>query len=82
MAAIQIKSDSVHHKILMRLCAAPKAVRGVSEVMLVRSYGDPRAIEELAQARLIRKRGWHDGPGGVWIPTAAGADLCEKLTAR
>ncbi len=82
MAAIQIDSDSVHHKILMRLCSAPKAVRGVSEVMLVRSYGDPRAIEELAQAKLIRKRGWHDGPGGVWIPTAAGAELCEKLSAR
>ena len=82
MAAIQFDSDSVHHKILMRLCSAPKAVRGVSEVMLVRSYGDPRAIEELAQAKLIRKRGWHDGPGGVWIPTAAGAELCEKLSAR
>lgn len=79
---MRVKPDSVHHKILMRLCNAPKAVRGVSETMLVRSYGDPRAIEELAQARLIKKRGWHDGPGGVWIPTEEGAALCEKLAAR
>ncbi len=79
---MRVKADSVHHKILMRLCGAPKAVRGVSEGMLVRSYGDPRAIDELAQARLIKKRGWHDGPGGIWIPTEAGTELCEKLSAR
>ena len=80
--AFRVEPGSVHHKILVQLCDAPRAVAGVSEAMLVRAFGEPRAIDELLQARLIWKRGWHDGPGGVWLPTPEGEALCERLATE
>ena len=78
--AFEVKAGSVHHKILVRLCSAPKAVQGMSEGMLNRVFGEPRAIEELAAARLIRRRGWHDGPGEIWVPTEDGEAVFASLT--
>jgi hypothetical protein len=79
--ALDIEAGSIHHKILDRLCAAPKAVRGISEGMLIRIFGEPRALDELAQAKLIHRRGWHDGPGEIWLPTAEGETVCDALSA-
>jgi hypothetical protein len=79
-----IEPDSVHFRILERLCGMPKAVRGISGAMLERHFGTPDAIEELAAAGLIRGRGWADGPGMVWIPTPEGEAAYQALigTAR
>jgi hypothetical protein len=74
-----IEPDSVHFLILERLCSLPKPVRGTSAAMLDRHYNDPRAIDELKAQGLIRERGWHDGPGAILIPTAAGEALYEEL---
>jgi len=74
-----IERDSVHFAILERLCSAPKPVRGTSGAMLDRDYQAPWAVDELAAAGLIRERGWHDGPGAIWIPTPEGEALYRRL---
>jgi hypothetical protein len=74
-----IERDSVHFHILERLCGMPKPVRGISGAMLERHFGAPAAVEELASLGLIQARGWANGPGMIWIPTAAGEDLYHDL---
>jgi hypothetical protein len=74
-----IERDSVHFRILERLCTMPKPVRGISGVMLERHFGAPDAVEELAGLALIQARGWANGPGMIWIPTAAGEALYQGL---
>ena len=76
-----IERDSVHFHILERLCTMPKPVRGISGAMLERHFGAPGAVEELAAGGLIQTRGWANGPGMIWIPTAAGEALYETLAA-
>ena len=75
-----IERDSVHFRILERLCAMPKPVRGISGAMLERHFGTPAAVEELASLGLIQARGWANGPGMIWIPTAAGEALYHDLS--
>ncbi len=75
-----VDPDSTHFRILARLCAMPRAVRGISRPMLNRVFSDPRAIDDLARSKLIRQRGWNDGPGGIWVPTEAGEALFEELS--
>jgi hypothetical protein len=77
-----IERDSVHFQILERLCSMPKAVRGISGAMLDRHFHADWAVEELAGAGLIAARGWADGPGAVWVPTAAGEALYRALAQR
>lgn len=72
---MQIRYDGVHFHILERLCAMPRAVRGMAPAMLQRQFGDLVAVEELAAAGLLKKRGWADGPGWIWLPTEAGEAL-------
>ena len=79
---MMIERDSVHFQILDRLCAMPKAVRGISGAMLERHFHADWAVEELSGAGLIAERGWADGPGTIWVPTAAGEALWRELTAR
>jgi hypothetical protein len=74
-----IERDSVHFRILERLCAMPKPVRGISGGMLDRRFGAPEAVEELAAHGLIRGRGWANGPGMVWVPTPKGEALYQAL---
>lgn len=74
-----IERDSVHFRILERLCTMPKPVRGISGAMLERHFGAPDAVEELAGMGLIQTRGWANGPGMIWIPTAAGEALYHEL---
>ena len=76
---MQIERDSIHLKILEKLCTAPRPVRGVSTVMLNRAFDAPGALAALAAAGLIEERGWDVGPGAVWIPTEAGERLYEGL---
>ena len=76
---MSIERDSVHFRILERLCAMPKPVRGISGAMLERHFGAPAAVEELAGLGLIQARGWANGPGMIWIPTAAGEALYHEL---
>ncbi len=76
---MQIDTDSVHYRILARLCAMPRPVRGISGAMLDRHFEAPDAVEELAAAGLIQARGWANGPGVVWVPTQAGEELCQRL---
>ncbi len=78
---MQIRFGSVHYQILDQLCAMPKAVRGMSEVMLQRRFGDTAAVEAMIVAGLLRKRGWADGPGSILVPTAAGEALLLELKA-
>jgi hypothetical protein len=80
--AMLIERESVHFRILERLCQAPKAVRGTSGAMLDRHYNARWAVDELARAGLITERGWHNGPGAVWLPTAEGVAAFERLAAR
>jgi hypothetical protein len=80
--AMMIERDSVHFQILERLCSMPKAVRGSSATMLDRRFHADWAVAELATAGLIAERGWADGPGTVWVPTAAGEALYQKLDRR
>jgi hypothetical protein len=47
--------------------------------MLERHFGASPAVEELAAGGLIAMRGWANGPGAVWIPTAEGEALCREL---
>lgn len=77
---MQIRHDSVHFHILAGLCAMPKAVRGIAPAMLQRRFGDLVAVEELATAGLLKKRGWADGPGWVWVPTEAGEALHHSMS--
>ena len=74
-----IERDSTHFRILERLCTMPKPVRGISGAMLERHFGAPAAVEELASLGLIQARGWANGPGMIWIPTAAGEALFHEL---
>ena len=75
-----IGRDSVHFRILERLCTMPKPVRGIAGGMLDRHFGAPDAVEELAAAGLIRGRGWANGPGMIWIPTDEGEAHYRELT--
>jgi hypothetical protein len=79
---MMIQRDSVHFQILERLCAVPAAVRGTSGAMLERGFGAPSVIAELERAGLIRERGWHSGPGAVWVPTEEGIALYDQLMAE
>jgi len=74
-----IERDSVHFRILERLCKAPKAVRGTAGAILERDYHAPWAVDELSRAGLIRERGWHNGPGAIWVPTSEGMAIYEQL---
>lgn len=76
-----IQYDSVHYRILDRLCTMPKAVRGFSAPMLQRLFGSAEAVEDLLSLGLIRKRGWADGPGSILVPTPAGEALLDDLKA-
>lgn len=79
MRRMTIERDSIHFQILGRLCALPKPVRGTSGAILDRDYHAPRAVQELKAAGLIRERGWHDGPGAIFVPTAEGEALYARL---
>jgi hypothetical protein len=74
-----IERDSVHFRILERLCNMPKPVRGIAGAMLERHFGAPDAVEELASLGLIQGRGWANGPGMIWIPTAEGEAVYHGL---
>ncbi|MDX1539799.1 MAG: hypothetical protein R3349_00205 [Geminicoccaceae bacterium] len=74
-----IERDSIHFQILERLCAAPRPVRGASGAILERDYNAPRALQELKAQGLIKERGWHDGPGSIFVPTEEGEALYAKL---
>ncbi len=76
---MQIDYGSVHYQILDRLCSMPKAVRGISTPMLQRLFSDSEAVDDLASAGLIKKRGWADGPGSIWVPTEAGEALLAEM---
>ncbi len=78
---MDIKYGSIHYQILDRLCSMPKPVRGMSVPMLQRFFGHVDAVEDLAAAGLLKKRGWADGPGAILVPTPAGEALLEKLKA-
>jgi len=75
-----VRHDSVHFLILDRLCRMPRAVRGMAPAMLQRQFGDITVVEELAAAGFLKKRGWTDGPGWVWVPTEAGEALHQRMT--
>jgi hypothetical protein len=79
---MMIERDSVHFQILERMCSMPKAVRGISSAMLERHFHADSAVEELSGSGLIAARGWADGPGTVWVPTAAGEALYRELARR
>ncbi len=75
MAGAMVDKDSDEYRILETLCRMPRPVRGMSEEMLVRSFKSARPLRALAGQGLIRRRGWCDGPGGIWVPTEAGEAL-------
>jgi hypothetical protein len=50
--------------------------------MLDRHFHADWAVEELSGAGLIAERGWADGPGAVWVPTAPGEALYRELAQR
>jgi hypothetical protein len=77
-----IERDSAHFRILERLCTMPRPVRGIAGAMLERHFGAPEAVEELARLGLIQGRGWANGPGLIWIPTAEGEAAYRTLTDR
>ncbi len=79
---MEIERDSIHFQILERLCEMPKAVRGISHAMLERHFRATHAVEDLASAGLIEARGWAEGPGTVWVPTAAGEAAYRELTGQ
>ncbi len=72
---MQIDPNSTAFRVLERLCRLPKPVRSISDVMLNAEFGDPHAVRALAEAGLIRARGWDQGPGTLWVPTPAGERL-------
>ena len=78
---MNVRHDSVHFHILARLCHMPRAVRGMAPAMLQRQFGDLAAVDDLASAGLVMKRGWADGPGWVWIPTEAGEALYQSMSS-
>ena len=47
--------------------------------MLERRFHAGWAIDELAAQGLIVQRGWADGPGAVWVPSAAGEALYQQM---
>jgi len=49
---------------------------------LERHFRATHAVEELASAGLIEARGWAEGPGAVWVPTAAGEATYRELTGH
>jgi hypothetical protein len=57
----------------------PKPVRGIAGAMLDRHFGAPQAVEELAAEGLIKGRGWANGPGMIWVPTAEGEAVYRAL---
>lgn len=77
-----IQRESVHFQILERLCSTEPHLRGTSGAMLDRDYGEPTAVSELATAGLIKERGWHSGPGAIWVPTDAGIALYQAMTTE
>lgn len=77
-----IERDSVHFRILERLCSMPRAVRGISGAMLERHFNAGWAIDELAAAGLIVQRGWANGPGAIWVPTPTGEALYYQMLAE
>jgi hypothetical protein len=82
MHTMKLDAETVHFRILACLCSMPKAVRGMSAPMLRKRFDDEAAIQELAAAGLIEKRAWSDGPGFIWVPTAAGEMTFESLTGK
>ncbi len=76
-----IRADSIDFRILDRLCRMPKPVRGMAPGMLERQFGDLAAVERLAAAGLLKKRGWADGPGWIWVPTEKGLALHRSMSA-
>ena len=74
-----IERDSVHFRILERLCAMPRPVRGIAGAMLERHFSAPEVVEDLARLGLIQGRGWANGPGLIWIPTAEGEAAYRTL---
>lgn len=76
---MQVRHDSVHFRVLDRLCSMRRAVRGMAPAMLQRQFGDLIAVEDLAAAGLLKKRGWAAGPGWVWVPTEAGEALHRAM---
>ncbi|MEZ5935771.1 MAG: hypothetical protein R3F54_28450 [Alphaproteobacteria bacterium] len=76
---MQVRHDSIHFQILDRLCRMRRAVRGIAPAMLQRQFGDLLAVEDLAAAGLLKKRGWADGPGWVWVPTEEGEALHRSM---
>ena len=74
-----MERDSAHFRILERLCAMPRPVRGIAGAMLERHFSAPEAVEELARLGLIQGRGWANGPGLIWIPTAEGEAAYRAL---
>ncbi|HET6522145.1 MAG TPA: hypothetical protein VFG47_20335 [Geminicoccaceae bacterium] len=79
---MEVRRDGVHFAILEALCQMPRPVRGISAPMLERRFAAPWAVRDLAEAGLIRARGWHEGPGAIWVPTAAGEALHRRLAAE
>jgi DNA-binding MarR family transcriptional regulator len=78
-----IEKGSTEYAILVALCDMPRPVRGMSEAMLLLNYRSSRAIRALSEQGLIKRRGWHDGPGGIWVPTSEGeAMVLEKEPGR
>ncbi len=75
-----LRHDSVQFLILDRLCQMPKAVRGMAPAMLQREFGDLAAVDKLAAMGLVKKRGWANGPGCVWVPTATGEALHLEMS--
>ena len=75
-----IRHDSVQFLILDRLCRMPRAVRGMAPAMLQREFGDLAAVDKLATMGLLKRRGWADGPGWIWVPTAAGEALHIEMS--
>ena len=59
--------------------STPEGSGGTSGAILDRDYHAPRAVQELKAAGLIRERGWHDGPGAIFVPTAEGEALYARL---
>lgn len=70
---MQVHWGSLEHQVLEMLCGMPLAVRGMSDVMLDRAApGAARILHDMAADGLLKSRGWCEGPGLIWVPTAAG----------
>lgn len=73
-----VEKDSDEYKILAALCRLPRPVRSMSEAMLLRRFKSSRPIQALEAKGLIRRRGWSDGPGSVWVPTEDGEAIVQE----